>query len=116
MSFSFANFFTFAKTVITDVAAGADELAPVASVIPGGAAIDTAVKGAAVVASEAAVAGEALVTAAEPALAQAIALWDSLFHITVAPGSIILTPKTSVATVPTAAGTAATVAATAAAS
>jgi hypothetical protein len=116
MSFSFANFFTFAKTVTTGVAAGADELAPVANIIPGGAAIDAAVKGAATIAGEAIDAGEALIAAAAPELSQAIALWDSLFHITMAPGSLILTPKTSVATVPTATASAATVAATQAAS
>jgi hypothetical protein len=114
MSFSFASLFSFAKTVITDVAAGASEIAPVASLIPGGAAVDAALAGAASVANEAVTAGQSLVSALTPEVAQLEALYDSLFHVTVTPGAVVLTPKVSAATVSTT--PAATQAATAAAS
>lgn len=114
MSFSFKSLFALAKTVITDVATGAEAMAPVASVIPGGAAIDAAVASAAQVANDAVDAGQALVTALTPELAQVEALLDSLFHVTPTPGGALLTARTSVATVSTT--PAKTVAATQAAS
>lgn len=101
MSFSFASLFGIAETVISGVAAGAAEMAPVASLIPGGAAVDAAVAGAASVANEAITAGQALATALTPELAQMEALIDSLFHITVTPGGALMTGKTSAATVST---------------
>lgn len=114
MSFSFAGLLSFAKVVITDVGEGAAAIAPVVSVIPGAAPVVAAVENAADAANKAVVAGEGIIAAVVPEIAQLEALFESLFHINLTPGAIVLTPKTSAGTV--SATPATMVAATAAAS
>lgn len=100
MSFSFTSILNFARTVITDVATDIEEIAPVAAVIPGAAPVIAAITGAATAANAAIDAGSAIVAAATPEVTQLEAWFDKLFHISVTPGVIVLTPKTSTATVP----------------
>jgi hypothetical protein len=102
MSFSFASLFSFAKTVLTDVAAGEKAIAPVASVIPGAGAVLTAAQGVTTAVSAVIDAGESAAAALGPEAAQVETWLDALFHIDITPGAIVLTPKTSVATVTTA--------------
>lgn len=114
MSFSFASIFSFARTVLTDVAEGAAAITPVAVVIPGAGPVVAAVSAATAAAGEAITAGEGIIAAVTPEITQLEALFASLFHVNVTPGAIVLTPKTSTATV--SATPATMVAATAAAS
>lgn len=102
MSFSFENLWSAAETVMTDVLEAEESIAPIVAAIPGAAPIVQKVTDAASAVNAAVTAGKSLVEAMGPMASELQSILAQLFHVTVTPGALVLTPKTSAATVPVA--------------
>jgi hypothetical protein len=101
MSF-FSTLFAGAKTVLTDVMTGSEAIEPVVTAIPGAGTVAVAIDAGAKAALTTISAGEAIYNAASPEITAIEGYLETLFHISLTPSAIVLTPKTSAATVATA--------------
>jgi len=100
MSFSFSGFLAAAKTVLTAVQVGEAEIAPIAAAIPGAAPILAGAGDATTAALALIAAGQNIAVSGTPLITELETIFDGLFHVTLTPQAVVLTPKTTAATQP----------------